>query len=127
MPDLQPDWTFIGFSTLEKDNVLYDLDLAKRDLKNILMTPKGSLDWDPERGSIIPRLLFELKNTAQIRAIEDDVQDIVEQDARIRLEDVNVIDIPNGYRIVIDIVYLDGQQRDRLELDFLENQFGDIE
>jgi len=79
---------FKGYSSVDKkigSTQLFDLNLAKQDLKNHFYTRQGERLMDPGFGSIIPSLLFNPMNDSLADEILDDAKRIVTTDSRFEL------------------------------------------
>lgn len=79
---------FKGYSSVDKkigSTQLFDLNLAKQDLKNHFYTRQGERVMDPGFGSIIPSLLFNPMNDNLADEIIDDAKRIVTTDTRFEL------------------------------------------
>ena len=79
---------FKGYSSVDKkigSTQLFDLNLAKQDLKNHFYTRQGERLMDPGFGSIIPSLLFNPMNDNLADEILEDAKRIVTTDSRFEL------------------------------------------
>ena len=79
---------FKGYSSVDKkigSTQLFDLNLAKQDLKNHFYTRQGERLMDPGFGSIIPSLLFNPINDNLADEILEDAKRIVTTDSRFEL------------------------------------------
>ena len=75
-------------------------------LRNLLLTPLGSYPWDPEYGSILYKLVWELKSDETRDQIEYEVYDRVREfDDRIDIESVIIEYFRElkGYRVSLSI------------------------
>ena len=113
-------WQYNGVSN---NQVLYDGDLIKQDLMNIFNTTKGSLDWNPSFGTIIPFMLFETANPGTIAEIENDVKNIIGSEPRVQMNDLVIEEIENGYRVRVSISYYNGIPSEVLTIDFNKNNY----
>ena len=87
---------------------IFDLDAIITSWKNILITPKGSMDHDPEFGSNLYLFLFEPSDTNTSEAIKNDiVQSLATYDNRARIEKINVVFFKNkkGFNVNIIVDY----------------------
>ena len=125
MPELSQPWDFVGISTREGHKKLYDLDLVKEDLMNWFSTRRGELDWAPDYGSIVPELLFELKNDTNKQALEDDVRRGIATEPRLTLTDLVITEQEYGYTVEIQANYLEQNPPIQFTIDFDERQFGE--
>ena len=85
-----PNFRFIGWSFISDPNILYDGELIKRDIMNEFETPKGSLDYDPEFGSIIDDLVFDIQTPENQMMIENEIRRILTKDIRIEILDLKI-------------------------------------
>ena len=79
---------FKGYSSVDKkigSTQLFDLNLAKQDLKNHFYTRQGERVMDPGFGRIITSLLFNPMNDNLADEIIDDAKRIVTTDTRFEL------------------------------------------
>lgn len=90
---------FTGFASMVSSKKLYDTDLIKQDLLNHFYTRKGERIMDPEFGTIIWDLLFELKTETTVSEIESDVIRIIATDRRVRLDQLEIIEQEHGYLV----------------------------
>ena len=124
MAELEQPWDFVGISTANGHEKLYDVELVKADLMNWFSTRKGELDWNPEYGSIIPELIFELQ-TERVRAeFEADVRTGVATDPRLELLELEVSEIDHGYSASITANYLKQNPPIQFQLNFDQRNFG---
>ena len=113
--------TFKGFSTVNRNGPpfnLEDLELVKQDILNQLKTSKGERVMLPEFGSIIHDLLMEPLTEATIGFVKDDVTDIVNQDPRVNLLNLNVSAMDNTLRCEIHLEYKPDLTEDILVAEF---------
>jgi phage baseplate assembly protein W len=75
-------------------------------LKNLLLTPFGSIPHNRAKGSNLYKLIGEL-NTAILRhEIKSEVDFVIKtQEPRVQLIDTNVVEVQGGNGIVINIIY----------------------
>jgi phage baseplate assembly protein W len=104
---------FKGFSTVPNDTnvtnrdwVLYDIDLVKRDLLNHFMTKKGERPMLPNFGCSIFEMLFEPLTDANLDFIAEEATRIVNSDSRVRLDSLTVKEIDQGL-IVNFVLYFE--------------------
>lgn len=107
-----------GFTTLVAGNKLYDIELAKQDLLNHIMTKKGERVMAPEFGCIVWDYLFDPLTPAIEKLIRDDIEDIIAEDVRFVNLGVNVIEVPNGFTLAIQLLYVPEDVTDQLLVDF---------
>ena len=100
---------FRGFSSIDaispKTNVI-DLELVKVDLLNHFHTAKGERVMRPTFGSIIWDLLFDPFDADTREAIIADAESIINQEPRVLLNSLNVIEFEHGLRIEISVLYI---------------------
>lgn len=109
-----------GFSTVgnSKNFRLTDFELVKQDLLNRFNIRKGEKLMRPEEGTEIWDLLFEpLDNTTRDR-ITADVQRQVAADPRIGVKNLTVTEYESGIQMEIDLIYVEGNQRENLRIKF---------
>lgn len=112
---------FSGFNTKNRkvgSFLLHDVDLIKRDLLNHFNTRKGERVMLPEYGSIIWDLMFEPLTDGVREDIIDDAIRIVNLDTRAELQDINVVDLDNGFRIEISLLFTPFNVLDTFSVDF---------
>ena len=117
--------TFIGFSTDKKKKPPYtltDLDLVKQDLLNHFQTRKGERVMRPNFGSIIHDILMEPFDDFTKQDVQDECKQIVENDPRVELIDVNVENSEHLLKVELYLEYNVDQSRDVLEMR-LEREF----
>jgi hypothetical protein len=107
-----------GFTTLVAGNKLYDIELAKQDLLNHIMTKKGERVMAPEFGCIVWDYLFDPLTPAIEKLIRDDVESIIAEDVRFVNLGVNVIEVPNGFTLAVQLLYVPEDVTDQLLVDF---------
>lgn len=95
---------FSGFASGVTTGRLFDTALIKQDLLNHFNTRKGERVMDPEYGSIIWDLLFELKTAFTVEQIQNDVIRIVNTDRRVAIQSLDIIEQEHGY-IVLLVLY----------------------
>ena len=115
-------WTmailFKGYSSKTSVRKLQDIDLAKQDLINHFNTKKGERLMDPTFGSVIWSLMFEPYNEVTENAVKDDCVDIVNQDPRWQLNNVETYSNQNAISVKLNLTYNPTDQQDVLELNF---------
>jgi len=85
--------TYRGISTVEGEfgnRILYDINLAKRDLLNHFYTKQGERVMAPLFGSKIWEYLFEPMTSDLVKKVQDDVIRVISQDPRWKLLSVDV-------------------------------------
>lgn len=97
---------FRGFTSNGGMRILYDVDLVKQGLTNHFYTPLGSLDHNPAYGSIIPLMIFELKNALNRAEIERDVIRVLSSEPRVQYLSHSVTELEHGYSISVSMKYM---------------------
>lgn len=99
---------FKGFSSpiVGKTKVLYDEELVKQDLLNHFNTRKGERAFDAEYGFIGWDFIFELDQPSVKQALDDDARRIIAQDPRVEVQNLEVLNTEYGYRININLYYV---------------------
>ena len=90
--------TFIGFSTINqnKNFVLVDYALIKRDLLNAFNIRQGELVGRPGYGTVLWNYLFENQTSELENAIYTEVQRVVGGDPRLYLNNLYMYPQENG-------------------------------
>ena len=115
--------TFIGFSTDSKKKPPYTLtDLVKQDLLNHFLTRKGERVMRPNFGSTIHDMLMEPFDNLTKQDIEDECRNIVENDPRVDLLDMNIENADHMLKVELYLQYKVDQSKDVLEMR-LEREF----
>jgi len=109
-----------GFSTIgrSKHFRLVDFELVKQDLTNYFNIRKGEKLMNPDFGTIIWDTIFEPLNENTKATIMADVKRIVGYDPRLAAQDVIVTEYDRGIQIELDLVYVQSNQRSKLQLQF---------
>lgn len=112
--------TFKGFASpiVGKTQVLYDVELVKKDLINHFNTKKGERVMDVDYGFIGWDLLFEVDRPGNAQLLEADARNIVSQDPRLQLLSIQVLNVDYGYRIDMVLRYVQLQSVEELSLVF---------
>lgn len=111
---------FRGFTSNGGMRALYDVELVKQGLMNHFYTPLGSLDHNPAYGSILPLMIFELKNQLNRAEIEADVIRVINSEPRVRYISHSVTELEHGYSISVNLKYMNVEPT-TLFLDFTES------
>lgn len=115
-----------GFASpiVGRTEVLYDIELVKRDLLNNFNTRKGERVMDADYGFIGWDLLFELDVYSNKQLLEADARRIVASDPRVSLQYIEVLSTDRGFRINIFLYYveLDTEEQLFIEFDRLANE-----
>ena len=99
--------TFKGYSSIAgdfADPILFDKDLAKRDLLNHFYTRRGERLMAPLYGSIIWELLFEPMTVEIQDLIFEDAKNIVNQDPRWKLKEAQITSSEITQQIFLDLL-----------------------
>lgn len=118
-------YTFIGYSTVERDFgniVLEDIDLAKRDLLNHFYTRRGERLGEPDFGSILPLLVFEQLDDTSIFLVEDDVREIIDSDPRWELNNLNTDIGQNSINCELFLTYVPSATPTELYLNYTQEE-----
>ena len=99
--------TYKGYSTVggNRRNYLYDVDLIKQDLINIIKTRKTERLRNAEFGCKLLDMLFELKTEVNIQEIVTEVLYIISTEPRVKLLDI-AVNTDIEYQIQVDCVLL---------------------
>lgn len=109
---------YTGVSSVQGLGNLYDIALVKQDLQNAINTRKGERLMNPEYGSIIWDLLFELKTPSIITEIENDLKRIIESEPRVLLQQMQIVEQEHGYIGLITLYFVQFKTVDQLRLEF---------
>jgi phage baseplate assembly protein W len=112
---------FVGYSSVDtsiKQTQYTDLDLIKRDLINHFYTRKGERVMMPTFGSIIWDMIFEPMTADNVTLIVEDSTSIVQQDTRINLQSINLVEYDHGIQLQMNIYYQPLNIVEAFSLDF---------
>jgi|ETNmetMinimDraft_5_1059913.scaffolds.fasta_scaffold02441_2 phage baseplate assembly protein W len=100
--------TFYGFNTIDEGRKfrLEDRDLLIRDLLNSLMIRKGEKLHKPNYGTTIWSLLFEGLTDETVDEIEKETQRTIEQDPRMKIENIAIYARDNGILLEISVFFV---------------------
>lgn len=88
------------------ENYVTDVEAIKNSLKNILLTPKGSLPGRPEFGSNLFKVTFDHINTLTKTVVKNVAMEAIREfDKRIFVKDIIVKQVQEFNKIIIDIFY----------------------
>ena len=109
-----------GFASpvVGRTEVLYDVELVKRDLLNHFNTRKGERVMDAEYGFIGWDLIFELDIDSNKQMLEADGRRIVASDPRVQLQYLEVLSTDRGFRMNIFLYYVELDSEEVLMIDF---------
>lgn len=101
--------TTLGYTTINNFwETLTNKELVKHDLLLNLYTRKGECDWNQSFGTSIMDKIFQPK-TEQLRLdILTDIQNVFENEPRIKLVDIQTTSIDKGWIFNCIISYLNG-------------------
>lgn len=100
---------FIGYSTvntIKSNNVLVNAELVKQNLINAFNTRLGERLMEPQLGSKIWSLVMEPLDIITIDEIKADAERIINQEPRVSLVSINVLEQTNGVILDIAINYM---------------------
>ncbi len=86
----------------------------------ILMTPKGSYQYDPEFGSNLYKIPFEPSDSLTVEKIENEIiSSITTYDDRASITDVDITFLPNlkGFNINVKVEYNEEESELKLTID----------
>ena len=112
---------FVGYSSVDtsiKQTQYTDLDLIKRDLINHFYTRKGERVMMPTFGSIIWDMIFEPMTAENVTLIVEDSTSIVQQDTRINLQSISLVEYDHGIQLQMNIYYQPLNIVEAFSLDF---------
>ena len=112
---------FVGYSSVDtsiKQTQYTDLELIKRDLINHFYTRKGERVMMPTFGSIIWDMIFEPMTPDNVSLIVDDSTNIVQQDTRVNLQSINLVEYDHGIQLQMNIYYQPLDIVEAFSLDF---------
>ena len=115
--------TFIGFNTIDqnKNYVLTDFNLIKRDLLNAFNIKQGEMPGRPEVGTTLWDFIFEPQSPETTSRIEQELQRIVDLDPRIGITSVNYYPAENGLLLELEIQTAKGVGPSTLIVKFDQN------
>ena len=88
------------------DSTVSDIDAINNSIKNILLTPRGSMPGRPRFGSELYRIPFEFIDHITKDLIKRIItSSIIEFEPRVRVQSVEVKDIPEYNRLIVTINY----------------------
>lgn len=112
---------FVGFSTLGtrgKVQQFADMDLIKRDLLNHFYTKRGERVMMPDYGCALWDLLFEPFDEAVKDSIIEECTTVINSDSRVRLENIVVSELDQGFIVQMDLLYVPYDVVDTFSLEF---------
>ncbi len=117
---------FVGYSTLGKDGSkrqqYADIALIKRDLINNFYTRPGERLMLPTFGCGIWALLFEPFDPVTKDSIIYEAQQVINNDSRCQLQNINVIQMDQGILLQMEVLYVPFNVIDTFTLTFNNTQ-----
>ena len=113
-------FTYKGFNSRNAKTGFkqYDIDLIKQDLLNHFHIKRGQKVENPEFGTAIWDMIFEPMSETNKKLVADDVQTIVNNDPRTKVNNVVIEATEHGIRIQVEMTYLPFNVVDSMILDF---------
>lgn len=121
MAALQKTKLFVGYSTLDTNSTVQqfaDIELIKRDLLNNFYTRPGERLMMPTYGCGIWNYLFEPFDAVTQDAIIYQCQQVINNDSRVQMQDINVSQFEQGLLIQMDLLYVPYNVIDTFSLSF---------
>ena len=115
--------TYRGLSTVDQSKPsfnLRDIELVKRDLLNHFYTRKGERVMLPDFGSGIQDYIMEPLLSQLVDQIEADVVEVINQEPRVELIDMDISTYDHLIRIEVQLLFKPGDVADTLYLEFTE-------
>jgi phage baseplate assembly protein W len=92
--------------TIQKFSTSYDVDAIKNSIRNVILTPLGTLPGNPNFGSRVHEMVFEGINVLTKSVIEDFVVEALNKyEPRVRVNEVDVSSVPEYNRMTISIKF----------------------
>jgi len=105
-------------------NKLFDMDAILASWSNILMTPRGSMDHDPEFGSDLYLYIFEPADTVTQESIKNEIyKAITTYDDRANIDEINVAFFKNKKGFNVSIVASYEGDNSEMNLNMDENTY----
>ena len=107
MPKLPAKNPFVGYSTVSnvRSQQLADLKLVEQDLLNHFNTRRGERVMMPNWGCGIWDLLYEPFDQNTVDTIKHEAQSVINNDPRVQLQMINVIEFDYGIRVEMNLFY----------------------
>ena len=98
---------FVGFSTVgqNRSQNLADLKLVEQDLLNNFNTRPGERVMMPNYGCGIWNYLYEPFDQTTVDAIKHEAQQVINNDPRVTMQTINVIQFEYGIRLEMNLFY----------------------
>jgi phage baseplate assembly protein W len=112
--------TYFGFSTIDNSKKfrLVDYELVKRDVLNSLLIKQGEKLGNPSYGTNVWGLIFEPQTDSTMKDLEHEMRRTVEQDPRVKVDDLQVYPQQNGVLVELFVTVLPTTEKQRLSLFF---------
>lgn len=112
--------TYYGYSTIDNSKKfrLVDYELVKRDVLNSLMIKQGEKLGNPSYGTNVWGLIFEPQTDSTMKDLEYEMRRTVEQDPRVKVDDLQVYPQQNGVLVELFVTVLPTTEQQRLSLFF---------
>ena len=112
--------TYYGYSTIDNSKKfrLVDYELVKRDVMNSLMIKQGEKLGNPSYGTNVWGLIFEPQTDSTMKDLEYEMRRTVEQDPRVKVDDLQVYPQQNGVLVELFVTVLPTTEQQRLSLFF---------
>jgi len=112
--------TYYGFSTIDNSKKfrLVDYELVKRDVLNSLLIKQGEKLGNPSYGTNVWGLIFEPQTDSTMKDLEHEMRRTVEQDPRVKVDDLQVYPQQNGVLVELFVTVLPTTEKQRLSLFF---------
>ena len=105
-------------------NKLFDMDAILTSWSNILMTPRGSMDHDPEFGSDLYLYIFEPADSVTQESIKNEIyRAITTYDDRANIDEINVAFFKNKKGFNVSIVASYEGDNSEINLNMDENTY----
>jgi len=111
---------YFGFSTIDNSKKfrLVDYELVKRDVLNSLLIKQGEKLGNPSYGTNVWGLIFEPQTDSTMKDLEHEMRRTVEQDPRVKVDDLQVYPQQNGVLVELFVTVLPTTEKQRLSLFF---------
>ena len=112
--------TYFGYSSIDNSKKfrLVDYELVKRDVLNSLMIKQGEKLGNPTYGTNVWGLIFEPQTDSTMKDLEHEMRRTVEQDPRVKVDDLQVYPQQNGVLVELFVTVLPTTEKQRLSLFF---------
>jgi phage baseplate assembly protein W len=112
--------TYYGYSTIDNSKKfrLVDYELVKRDVLNSLSIKQGEKLGNPSYGTNVWGLIFEPQTDSTMKDLEYEMRRTVEQDPRVKVDDLQVYPQQNGVLVELFVTVLPTTEQQRLSLFF---------